>query len=161
MSEFAIAKVFQARPPNLKKKIALVAFAVGAVSFTLAVTGVIGTANGGPFFAGGLVAMAFAFRFWNMQVRSGPTAVTFAVDGITIGNRSSADTIAWPDLEAIRYKVWRGGHFWEFKSRKKEQTIDYYVDGLSMAQLEEMRQIVSTIKLPNVVIEPVYNPLPA
>jgi hypothetical protein len=159
MNQFSTPKVFQAKPSNLKKKVALVAFAVGAISFTLAVTGVISEANGAPFFAGGLVVMAFAVRFWLMQVRSGPTAVTFDASGITIANRSSSNTIAWAELEAIRYRATRGGHFWEFKSRSCKKTVDYYVDGLTSTQLEEMRETISTIKLPNVLIELFYNPL--
>jgi len=99
MDRFATPRVFQAKPSNLKKKLALAAFAAGAIAFTLAVTGVISTANGGPFFAGGLVAMAFAFRFWLMQVRSGPMAVTFDANpasrarirrATSSGNRSSS-----------------------------------------------------------------------
>src|SRR6266540_1335614 len=112
MNQFAAARVFQAKPSKLKKKLALVAFAVGAIAFTLAITGVIGKANGGLYFAGGIVAMAFAFRFWNMQVRS-PTVVTFDTGGITIANSSSSDTIKWAELESIRYRAWRGGHYWQ------------------------------------------------
>ena len=159
MNQFATPKVFQAKPSNLKKKLALVAFAVGAIAFTLAVTGVIGTANGGPFFAGGLVVIAFAFRFWFMQVRSGPTAVTFDAGGMTIANRSSSNTIAWAELESIRYRTWRGGYYWEFKSRSRKKTPDYYVDGLASTQLDEPRETISLIKLPGVLIELFYNPL--
>jgi hypothetical protein len=159
MNQFATPKVFQAKPSNLKKKLALVAFAVGAIAFTLAVTGVISSANGGPFFAGGLVVMAFAVRFWLMQVRSGPTAVTFDAGGITIANRSSSNTIAWAELESIRYRAWRGGHYWEFKRRGSKKTMDYYVDGLTSTQLDELRETISTIKLPGVLIELFYNPL--
>ena len=159
MNPFATPKVFQAKPSNLKKKLALVAFVVGAIAFTLAVTGAIGTANGGPFFAGGLVVMAFAIRFWLMQVRSGPTAVTFDTSGITIANRSSSNTIAWAELESIRYRASRGGHFWEFKSRSRKDTLDYYVDGLTSAQQEELRATISTIQLPDVLIELHFNPL--
>ena len=72
MNQFTTPRVFQANPSKFKKKVALVAFVAGAVSLTLAATGVIGTANGAPFFAGGIVAMVFAFRFWSLQVRSGP-----------------------------------------------------------------------------------------
>lgn len=159
MNQFATPRVFQAKPSNLKKKVALVAFAVGAIAFTLAATGVISTANGGPFFAGGLVVMAFAIRFWFMQVRSGPTAVTFDAGGITIANRSSSNAIAWAELEFIRYKATRGGHYWEFKSRRRKKTLDYYVDGLTPTQLEELRETISTIQLPDVLIELYYNPL--
>lgn len=159
MNQFATPRVFQAKPSNLKKKVALVAFAVGAIAFTLAATGVISTANGGPFFVGGLVVMAFAIRFWFMQVRSGPTAVTFDAGGITIANRSSSNAIAWAELESIRYKATRGGHYWEFKSRRRKKTLDYYVDGLTPTQLEELRETISTIQLPDVLIELYYNPL--
>jgi len=68
-------------------------------------------------------------------------------------------TTAWPELESIRYKVWRGGHYWEFRKRERKSTFDYYVDGLTAAQLNELREAVSSIKLPGVSIETVYNPL--
>ncbi len=103
--------------------------------------------------------MAFSFRFWNMQVRRGPTSVSFDANGITIANRSSSESINWPDLESIRYRVWRGGHYWEFKSRSREETLDYYVDGLTSAQLDELRETISSIQLPNVLVEPIYNTL--
>ena len=35
MNQFATPRVFQAKPSNLKKKLALAAFAVGAIAFTL------------------------------------------------------------------------------------------------------------------------------
>jgi hypothetical protein len=159
MNQFASPRVFQASPSNLKKQLAFGAFAAGAMAFTLAATGVIGAANGGPCFAGGLVAMAFAFRFWSMQVRNGPTGVTFDAGGITIANRSSSDTVPWADLESIRYRAWRGGHYWEFKGRSRKQTLDYYVDGLTSAQLDELRETISSLQLPGVLIEPFYNPL--
>jgi hypothetical protein len=159
MNQFTTPRVFQANPSDFKKKLALIAFAAGAISFTLAVTGVIGEANGAPFFAGGIVAMAFAFRFWSMQVRNGPKVVTFDAGGITIANRSASDTVPWSELESIRYRVWRGGHYWEFKSRSRKQTLDYYVDGLTSAQLDELRETISSLQLPGVLIEPFYNPL--
>jgi hypothetical protein len=63
---------------------------------------------GGYGFAGGIVAMVFAFRFWNMQVRNGATAVTFDAMGITIADKSSTESIPWAELASIRYQVWRG-----------------------------------------------------
>jgi hypothetical protein len=157
MNQFNTPRVFQANPSNFKKKLALTAFVAGAIAFTLAVTGVIGTANGGPFFAGGLVAMALSFRFWTMQVRSGPTAVTFDAGGITIANRSASDTVPWAELESIRYRVWRGGHYWEFKSRRRKKTLDYYVDGLTSTQLDELRDTISSLQQPGVLVEPFPN----
>jgi hypothetical protein len=81
------------------------------------------------------------------------TKVVFKCDGIEIAKASSGETIPWADLAAIRYRVWRGGHFWEFKLRSRDQTIDYYVDGLPSAQLEEVRKTISLINLPGVIIE--------
>lgn len=66
MNQFAVPKVFQAKPSKLKKKVALAAFLIGAVSLTLALTGVVGPGNGAYFFAGGITAMALAFRFWSI-----------------------------------------------------------------------------------------------
>ena len=149
---------FQAKPSSLKKKVALFAFVAGAISLTLAITKVVGTNNDVYFFAGGFTAMVFAFRFWNMQVRN-PMAVTFTDSGITITEGKSSETIAWSELESIHYKVWRGGHFWEFKKSGRQSTFDYYVDGLTSAQLDELRDAVSSIKLPGASIETVYNPL--
>jgi hypothetical protein len=157
MNQFAVPKVFQAKPSKLKKKVALAAFLIGAVSFTLAVTGVVGPGNGVYFFAGSIPVMALAFRFWNMQVRN-PTRLTFKPEGAEIAKRSSAETIPWADLESIRYRVWQGGHFWEFKIRDRKQTFDYYVDGLTTAQLEELRQAISAINLPGVLIQTSVQP---
>ena len=158
MNAFAVAKTFQAKPSNLKKKVALAAFIVGAISFTLAITKIIGTNNGAYFFAGGITAMALSFRFWSMQVHN-PTAVTFAENGVTIAQGSSSETIAWAELESIRYKVWRGGHFWEFKKRDRKSTFDFYVDGLSAAQRIELSNAVSSVKTPGATIQTDYNPL--
>ena len=160
MNQLATSKTFQAKPSNLKKKMALIAFVVGAISFTLAITKVVGTNNGAYFFAGGITAMAFAFRFWNMQVRN-PMAVTFAENGITIVEGSSNETITWRELESIRYKIWRGGHYWEFKKRGRESTFDYYVDGLTSPQLNELRQTVASINFPGVSVETVSRPFEA
>lgn len=85
--------------------------------------------------------------------------MTFDAGGITIANSSSSNTITWAELESIRYRVWRGGHYWEFKSRSRKKTLDYYVDGLTSAQLDELRETISSIKLPNVVIELFHKPL--
>jgi len=157
MNQFAVPKVFQAKPSKLKKKVALAAFVTGAVSFTLAVTGIIGQANGAYFFAGGIAAMALAFRFWNMQVQN-PTRLTFKPEGVEIARRSSAETIPWAELESIRYRVWRGGHFWAFEIRGRKQTLDYYVDGLTSAQLEELRETISAINLPGVLVQTSVQP---
>ena len=156
MNQFAVPKVYQAKPSKLKKKVALAAFIIGAVSFTLAVTGVVGPGNGVYFFAGGIPVMAFAFRFWNMQVRN-PTRLTFKAEGVEIAQRSSGETIPWAELESIRYRVWQGGHFWEFRVRGRKQTLDYYVDGLG-AQLEELRQTISAIELPGLLIQTSVQP---
>jgi len=160
MNQLATLRTFQAKPSNLKKKMALIAFVLGAISFTLAVTKVAGTNNGAYFFAGGITAMALAFRFWSMQVHN-PMAVTFAGNGITIIEGSSNETITWPELESIRYRIWRGGHYWEFKKRGRETTFDYYVDGLSAAQREELRQTVASLTFPGVSIETAYRPFEA
>ncbi len=157
MNQFAVQKVFQAKPSKLKKKVALAAFIIGVVSFTLAVTGVVGQGNGAYFFAGGITAMALAFRFWTMQVHN-PTRLTFKPEGAEIAQRSSSETIPWTELESIRYRVWRGGHFWAFEIRGREQTLDYYVDGLTSAQLEELRETISAIKLPGVLIQTSVQP---
>jgi hypothetical protein len=157
MNQFAVPKVFQAKPSKLKKKLALAAFVIGAVSFTLAVTGVVGPGNGAYFFAGGIPAMALAFRFWNMQVRN-PARLTFKPEGVEVAQRSSGKTIPWAEFESIRYRVWRGGHFWEFKIRGQEQTLDYYVDGLTSAQLEELQETISAIKLPGVLVQTSVQP---
>ena len=161
MEQFATPKTFQAKPSKLKKRIALAFFIGGAIAFTLAVTHahVVEPGNGPFFFAGGLVAMAFSFRFWNMQVRAGATAVMFDTRGITIANRSASNTIVWADLAAIRYKATRGGHYWEFKARSREKTYDYYVDGLSSAQQNDLLQTIASIKLLGVLIEPFYYPM--
>jgi hypothetical protein len=159
MEQFATPKTFQAKPSKLKKQIALIFFVGGAIALTLAITHVIEPGNGTFFFAGGIVAMAFSFRFWNMQVRAGATAVTFDTGGITIANRSASNTIVWADLAAIRYKATRGGHYWEFKARSREKTYDYYVDGLSSPQQEQLREAIASIKLLGVLIEPFYNPM--
>jgi hypothetical protein len=157
MNQFAVPKVFQAKPSKLKKKVALAAFIIGAASFTLAVTGVVGPGNGVYFFAGGIPVMAFAFRFWNMQVRN-PTRVTFKPEGVEIAQRSSGETIPWAALESIRYRVWQGGHYWAFKTRDREQTLDFYVDGLTSVQLEDLRQTISVIELPGVLIQTSVQP---
>lgn len=157
MKQLATPKTFQAKPSNLKKKIALVAFIVGAISFTLALTRVLGVDKGAYFFAGGITAMIFAFRFWNMQVHN-PMAVTFTENGISIIQGSSNEMITWPELESIRYKVWRGGHFWEFKKRGRESTFDYYLDGLTSSQIDELRQTVASIDLPGILIQTEYRP---
>jgi hypothetical protein len=159
MEQFATSITFQAKPSKLKKSIALIAFVAGAVTFTMAIMKVGNPGNGPIFFAGGLVAMAFAFRFWNMQVRVGPMAVTFDPHGITIGNRSSINTIPWPELAAIRYKATKGGHYWEFKARGRDQTIDYYLDGLTSAQQADLFAAITSIKLLGVLIQPIHDPV--
>jgi hypothetical protein len=157
MNQFAVPKVYQAKPSKLKKKVALAAFIISAVCFTLAITGVVGQGNGAYFFAGGITGMALAFRFWNMQVRN-PTRLTFKPEGAEIAQRSSGETIPWAELESIRYRVWRGGHFWEFKIRGREQTLDYYVDGLTSVQLEELRETIAALQLPGVLIQTSIQP---
>jgi hypothetical protein len=157
MNQFTVPKVFQAKPSKFKKKVALAAFLTGAVSFTLAVTGVFGQGNGAYFFAGGITAMAFAFRFWSMQVQN-PTRLTFKPECVEIAQRSSCETFPWAELESICYRVWRGGHFWAFTIRGREQTLDYYVDGLTGAQLEELRETISTIQLPGVLVQTSVEP---
>ena len=159
MNQFSTPLTIQARPSALKKKIALFAFIGGAGALSWSIWGNSDKEIGGYFFAVGLVTMAFAFRFWNMQIRNGTTAVTFDSTGTTIANRASSETILWTDLEAIRYKAWQGGHYWQFKSRSREETIDFYVDGLTSRQLDELREVVSSIQLPNVVIVPFHDPL--
>jgi hypothetical protein len=159
MEQFQIPRTFQAKPSSLKKKIALILFVGGAIAFTLALAHVIEPGNGMYFFVGGILAMAFSFRFWNMQVRAGATAVTFDARGITIANRSASNFIEWADLAAIRYKATRGGHYWEFKARSRDKTFDYYVDGLSSTEQNELREAISSIKLLGVLIEPFYNPM--
>jgi hypothetical protein len=157
MNQFTIPKVFQAKPSKLKKKVGLAAFVIGAVSFTLAVTGVIGQANGAYFFAGGIATMALAFRFWNMQVQN-PTRLTFKTEGVEFAQRSSCETIPWAELESIRYRVWRGGHFWEFEIRGRKQTLDYYVDGLTSAQLAELRETIAAIHFSDVQVQTSVQP---
>ena len=154
MNQFTTPKVFQAQPSNFKKRLALVAFAGGAIAFALAMTGVVGPANGGPVFAGGLVAMVLAYRFWTLQVRDGPMEVRFSAGGVTIAHRAASNTVPWAELESIRYRAWRGGHYWEFKSHNRKKTLDYYVDGLSPAQLDELRETISSLQLPEVRVEP-------
>ena len=151
MNQFTTSKSFQAKPSSLKKKMALIAFIAGTVSFTLAITGVINRAKADYFFAGGLVAMMFAFRFWNMQVRK-PGKVIFKTEGVEIAEGSSGETIQWNELESIRYRAWRGGHFWEFKKHGRDETFDYYIDGLTSSEQAALRDAVSTISLPNVEI---------
>jgi hypothetical protein len=158
MNQFTTPRVFQARPSNFKKMLALVVFSAGAIACTMVVTGVIGTTKGGPLFAAGLVAMALSFRFWSMQVRSGETVVTFDAGGIAIANRSASNTVPWAELESIRYRVWRGDHYWEFKSRSCKKPLNYYVDGLTATQLDELRDTISSIQLPGVLVEPFPNP---
>src|SRR5690349_970740 len=98
MNQFDVPKVFQAKPSKLKKQIALIAFLAGTAAVTLVVTKVISQANyGAYFFAGGITLAAFAIRFWNMQVFN-LYKVTFKTEGIEIGKRSSAETVAWAQL---------------------------------------------------------------
>lgn len=157
--QFAAPKTFQAKPSGLKKKIALVVFIAGAIAFTLAVAHVIQPGNDMFFFVGGILAMAFAFRFWNMQVRAGAMALTFDTRGITLANRSTLQIIEWGELAAIRYKATRGGHYWEIKARSRDKTYDFYLDGLSSTQQDALRETITSIKIMGVLIEPFYNPM--
>ncbi len=152
MNQFDVPRVFQTKPSTLKKKIALAAFIAGAASLTIAITDLVDRWDDAYFFACGITAMMMSFRFWNMQVRD-PAKLTFKPDGIEIAERSSCETIPWAKLESIRYRIWRGGHYWAFKVRGREQTQDYYVDGLSSVQLDELRDTISTIQLPGLLVQ--------
>jgi hypothetical protein len=94
---------------------------------------------------------------WRSQVRN-PTRLTFKSEGAEIAQRSSGETIPWAELESIRYRVWQGGHYWAFTIRGREQTLDFYVDGLTSAQLEDLRQTISAINLPGVLIQTSVQP---
>ncbi|HXT12533.1 MAG TPA: hypothetical protein VN873_13290 [Candidatus Angelobacter sp.] len=158
MEQFATPKTFQANPSNLKKKIALVAFIAGAISFALAMAKVIEPGNGMFFFIGGLLAMVFSFRFWLMQVRKGPLELAFDSNGITIGNKASVEIIAWGDLVSIKY-IASSCHYWEFRQKGTDRPVCYFVDGLSSAHQNELMQTITSIKLLGVLIQPVYEPL--
>jgi tRNA(His) 5'-end guanylyltransferase len=158
MNQFTTPKIFQAKPSSIKKKIALVFFIAGAILFTLAMAKVIEPGNGAFFFIGGLLAMVFSARFWLMQVKSGPQALTFDSNGITIAKKSSSETIPWGDLISIRYMA-GSSHYWEFRHRGSEEPAYYFLDGLSSADQENLLQTITSIKLLGVLIQPIYEPL--
>jgi tRNA(His) 5'-end guanylyltransferase len=158
MNQFTTPKTFQAKPSSAKKKIALVVFIAGAISFTLAVAKVIEPGNGMFFFIGGLLAMVFSARFWLMQVKRGPQALTFDSKGITIANKSLDEIIVWGDLLSIKYMA-GSSHYWEFRWRGSEERAYYFLDGLSSAQQAELLQTITSIQLPGVLVQPVYDPM--
>jgi len=158
MTQFSTPKTFQAKPSSIKKKIALIVFIAGAISFALAMAKVIEPGNGMFFFIGGLLAMVFSARFWLMQVKRGPQALTFDSTGITISNKSSDEIIPWADLLSIKYMA-GSSHYWEFRWRGSEERAYYFLDGLSSAQQAELLQTITSIKLLGVLIQPVWDPV--
>src|SRR5687767_12408359 len=157
MSDFATPKVFRANPGKLKKRAFGVAAMVGAGALTWACLSK--SQHGYAGFAIGLTLLIFSFRFWNMMVRNGPWELTFNSEGVTMANKKRRESVPWGDLESIRYMVWRGGHYWEFKSRSQTFTVDYYLDGLTGQQRKELEETVKGINVPNCKVVPFYDPL--
>jgi len=161
MDAFETPKVFRANPSKFKKRAFLVAGLVGVGAMLWAFLGKGSTEVRGFGFAGGIVMVAFSIRFWSMQVWKGPSELTFDSAGVTLANKSSRVTIPWADLQSIRYWVDRGGHYWRIQSRTREDSLDYYLDGLTYRQREELRETIESIKRPNLKIVPYYNPFEA
>ena len=158
MSHFESPKIFQAQPGAHKKRLFLLAGLAGAASVAFATWTKAKSGNEPFFFAGGITAVIFALRFYFMQVRNGPARLTFSTEGITMADKKSSESVSWGELEAIRYVAGRAGHHWAIKPRGRS-SLDFYLDGLTMKQQEELLKVVRSIELPHVRIEPVYNPL--
>jgi hypothetical protein len=161
MDTFETPKVFRANPSKFKKRAFLVAGLTGACALLWAFFGKGGVDVRGYFFAGGIVLVIFSVRFWSMQVWKGPSELTFDSAGVTLADTSSRVTVPWAELQSIRYWVDRGGHYWRIQSRTREDSLDYYLDGLTHRQREELRETIESIQRPDVKIVPYYNPFEA
>jgi len=161
MDTFETPKVFRANPSKLKKRAFLVAGLIGAGGLLWGIFGKDG-ADVRPFaFAGGIVMVAFSIRFWSMQVWKGASELTFDSTGVTLADKSSRVTVPWAELQSIRYWVSRSGHHWRIQSRAREDSLDYYLDGLTYRQREELHDTIESIKRPDVKIVVFYNPFEA
>lgn len=161
MNTFETPKIFRANPSKFKKRAFLIAGLIGACALLWGIFGK-GRADLRPFaFAGGIVMVAFSIRFWSMQIWKGPSELTFDSTGVTLADKSSRVTVPWAELQSIRYWVSRGGHYWRIQSRAREDSLDYYLDGLTHRQREELRETIESIKRSDVKIVAFYNPFEA
>jgi len=158
MDTFETPKVFRANPSQFKKRAFLVAGIVGACALSYGIFDKGFVETRGYFFAGGIVLLIFSIRFWSMQVWNGPSELTFDSAGVTLADKASRVTVPWAELQSIRYWVSRSGHHWRIFSRTRPDSLDYYLDGLTSRQQEELRETVESIKRPDVKIVPYYNP---
>ena len=158
MTSFDQPRAFQAKPSPLKKRLFLAAGVGGVLSIAWAIWGKPTPGDDPFYFAGGITALIFSLRFYFMQVMNGTTCLTFTAEGISMADKKSSHAVAWKDLEAIRYRVSKGGHFWEIKPRVGP-TLDFYLDGIPHRQSEELREVITSIQLPHVRITPFYDPL--
>ncbi len=158
MTQFEIPRVFQANPSPLKKKTFLILGLAGAGALTAALLGWGPAEQRAYYFGGGITAMAFSIRFWTMQVSGGPTALTFNNSGLSLGNQTSTTAIAWADLAAINYHVSSSGHRWLF-TRRDGTVAEFYLDGLTGAQRQELEQTITSIQVPDIKVVPFYDPL--
>jgi|GEM_PF-3999661 len=161
MDTFKTPRVFRANPSKLKKRIFLVAGLGGVCALLWAIFGKGSVDGRGYFFAFGIVGMIFSLRFFSMQVWGGPSVLTFDSAGVTLADKSSIVTIPWAELQSIRYWVSRSGHHWRIHSRTREDHLEYFLDGLTHRQREELRETIESIQRPHVKIVPYYNPFEA
>jgi hypothetical protein len=157
MSHFETPKVFHANPSVLKKRIFLVLGVGGAASVAWAWLTKNKTGNEPFFFAGGITAAIFAIRFYSMQVWGGAPKLTLDLQGITVGTEKSSRTVPWAEVVWIRYVADRSGHRWLIVPSAGE-SMEFYLDGLSHKQGEELREVITSLELPHVRVSPHYNP---
>src|SRR5262245_55372832 len=146
MDTFDTPRVFKANPSKLKKRIFLVAGLGGVCSLLWAIFGKGSVDGRGYFFTCGIVSTVFSLRFWSMQVWGGATELTFDSAGVTLADKSSRVTIPWAELQSIRYWVSRSGHHWRIQSRTREDSLEFYLDGLTYRQREELRETIESIQ---------------
>lgn len=150
-------RVFQANPSATKKRIFLLTGIAGVAAVAYAALTKHKTGNEPFFFAGGLTAVIFSLRFYLMQVMN-PSRLTLSSDGITVGSKNSYRLVAWAELQSIRYRASKGGHYWEIKPRLGE-SLDFYLDGITSRQQEELREMIKSLQLPDVRVELYHDPL--
>jgi len=145
-------RVFRPRPSTLKKRIFAAVGLASAVSLTMALTGQGPVEYRPPMFAVGVTGLAFAIRFFTMQLGRTVTTLTLQSDGIVLSTDTSRSSIPWADLSTVIYKAGRNGHRWQFVSKTRPEPFEFYLDGLGFRQTAELEQLIRSIQTPEIKV---------
>lgn len=99
-------------------------------------------------FGCGLSVAVLIGRYFSMMGFSGPPALSFDANGITIKKGKKITNVFWNDLRSVRNEVIRGGQLWEIAWTGGK--FDYFIDGLTGAQKADLKKTFANIKLPHV-----------